>query len=148
MLFYILYVETVLAHMVRRVWRFLLPADHAIGGHKSLSCHLVSMRLYFYYVPMHCTYSILFTFQIFLLTSFFDYLSFDVDCCAHKKSFNTAIPVRSLGPYMRVHYCTFFVHILATRDFLFLLTSWCDYVSFVWIVPPKNIHIPRILVAF
>ena len=36
----------------------------------------------------------------------------DVDCCAHKKSFNTAIPVRSLGPYMRVHYCTYIVHIL------------------------------------
>ena len=33
-------------------------------------------------------------------------------CCAHKKSFNTAIPVRSLGPYMRVHYCTDIVHIL------------------------------------
>ena len=27
--------------------------------------------------------------------------------CAHKKSFNTAIPVRSLGPYMYVHYCTY-----------------------------------------
>ena len=25
---------------------------------------------------------------------------------------NTAIPVRSLGPYMRVHYCTYIVHIL------------------------------------
>ena len=36
----------------------------------------------------------------------------DVDCCAHKKSFNTAIPVRNLGPYMRVHYCTDIVHIL------------------------------------
>ena len=32
--------------------------------------------------------------------------------CAHKKSFNTAIPVRSLGPYMCVHYCTYIVHIL------------------------------------
>ena len=32
--------------------------------------------------------------------------------CAHKKSFNTAIPVTSLGPYMYVHYCTYIVHIL------------------------------------
>ena len=44
-------------------------------------------------------------------TVFFSPL-WDVDCCAHKKSFNTAIPVRSLGPYMRVHYCTYIVHIL------------------------------------
>ena len=32
--------------------------------------------------------------------------------CAHKKSFNTAIPVRSLGPYICLHYCTYIVHIL------------------------------------
>ena len=32
--------------------------------------------------------------------------------CAHKKSFNTAILVRSLGPYMYVNYCTCIVHIL------------------------------------
>ena len=57
----------------------------------------------------------------------------DVDCCAHKKSFDTAIPVRSLGPYMRVHYCTYIVHILV-QTYLFLLTSFFDYLSFVWIV--------------
>ena len=57
----------------------------------------------------------------------------DVDCCAHKKSFNTVIPVRSLGPYMRVHYCTYIAHILV-KTYLFLLTSFFDYLSFVWIV--------------
>ena len=57
----------------------------------------------------------------------------DVVSCAHKKSFNTAIPVRSLGPYMRVHYCTYIVHILV-KTYLFLLTSFFDYLSFVWIV--------------
>ena len=49
--------------------------------------------------------------------------------CAHKKSFNTAIPVRSLGPYMYVHYCTCIVHILVWT-YLFLLTSFFDYLSF------------------
>ena len=29
--------------------------------------------------------------------------------CAYKKSFNTAIPARSLGPYMYVHYCTMYM---------------------------------------
>ena len=43
--------------------------------------------------------------------------------CAHKKSFNTAIPVRSLGPYMYVHYCTCIVHILVWA-YLFRLTSF------------------------
>ena len=50
--------------------------------------------------------------------------------CAHKKSFNTAIPVRSLGPYMYVHYCTCIVHILVWT-YLFLLTSFFDCLSFV-----------------
>ena len=50
-----------------------------------------------------------------------------------KKSFNTAIPVRSLGPYMRVHYSTYIAHILV-YTYLFLLTSFFDYLSFVWIV--------------
>ena len=49
--------------------------------------------------------------------------------CAHKKSFNTAIPVRSLGPYMRVNYCTCIVHILVST-YLFLLTSFFDCLSF------------------
>ena len=49
--------------------------------------------------------------------------------CAHKKSFNTAIPVRSLGPYMYVHYCTCIVHILVSTS-LFLLTSFFDCLSF------------------
>ena len=49
--------------------------------------------------------------------------------CAHKKSFNTAIPVRSLGPYMYVHFCTCIVHILVWT-YLFLLTSFFDRLSF------------------
>ena len=49
--------------------------------------------------------------------------------CAHKKSFNTEIPVRSLGPYMCVHYCTFIVHILVST-YLFLLASFFDCLSF------------------
>ena len=49
--------------------------------------------------------------------------------CAHKKSFNTAIPVRSLGPYMYVHYCTCIVHILVWT-YLFLSTSFFDCLSF------------------
>ena len=49
--------------------------------------------------------------------------------CAHKKSFNTAIPVRSLGPYMYVHYCTCIVHFLLWTC-LFLLTSFFDCLSF------------------
>ena len=49
--------------------------------------------------------------------------------CAHKKSFNTAIPVRSLGPYMYVHYCTCIVHILVST-YVFLLTSFFDCLSF------------------
>ena len=49
--------------------------------------------------------------------------------CAHKKSFNTAIPVRSLGPYMYVHYCTCIVHILVWT-YLFLLTTFFDCLSF------------------
>ena len=53
--------------------------------------------------------------------------------CAHKKSFSTAIPVRSLGPYMYVHYCTCIVHILVWA-YLFRLTSFFDYLSFMWIV--------------
>ena len=50
--------------------------------------------------------------------------------CAHKKFFNTAIPVRSLGPYMYVHYCTCIVHILVWT-YLFLLTSFLIAYLFV-----------------
>ena len=46
--------------------------------------------------------------------------------CAHKKSFNTAIPVRSLGPYMYVHctllymHCTYSsIHLSLSFDFIF-----------------------------
>ena len=46
-----------------------------------------------------------------------------------QKSFSTAIPVRSLGPYMYVHYCTYIVHILVST-YLFLLTSFYDCLSF------------------
>ena len=53
----------------------------------------------------------------------------DVDCCAYTKSFNTAIPVRSLGPYMCVHYCTCIVHILVWT-YLFHSTSFFDCLSF------------------
>ena len=49
--------------------------------------------------------------------------------CAHKKSFNTAIPVRSLGPYMYVHYFTCIIHILVSI-YLFLLTSFFDCLNF------------------
>ena len=49
--------------------------------------------------------------------------------CAHKKSFNTVIPVGSLGPYMYAHYCTCIVHILVWT-YLFLLTSFFDCLSF------------------
>ena len=62
----------------------------------------------------------------------------DVDCCAHKKSFNTAIPVRSLGPYMRVHYCTYidtYSSIDLSLSFNFTIL---DYLSFVWIVFLKH----------
>ena len=61
--------------------------------------------------------------------SLFLTLSLSLSLCAHKKSFNTAIPVRSLGPYMYVHYCTYIVHILVST-YLFLLTSFFDCLSF------------------
>ena len=104
--------------MVRRVWRFLLPADHRIGG---LMCHsLVAWSPWFYifyYITMiiYILYYLVFK----ILSSFVRDSSYHdmyyKGCgllCAHKKSFNTAIPVRSLGPYMHVHYCTCIVHIL------------------------------------
>ena len=51
--------------------------------------------------------------------------------CAHKKSFNTAIPVRSLGHYMCVHYTLLYTH--CTYSSIDLSLSF-DYLSFVWIV--------------
>ena len=124
--------------MVRRVWRFLLPADHGIGG---LICPcLVTWSPWFIFLlyTYDYLYFILFSFQISVVICEGFRLNMictirDVDCCAHKKSFNTAIPVRSLGPYMYVHYCTYIVHILV-KTYLFLLTSFFDYLSFVWIV--------------
>ena len=92
----------------------------------SLSCRMVSMVLYFYYIPIviYILYYLVFK----ILSSFVRDSSYHdmyyKGCgllCAHKKSFNTAIPVRSLGPYMYVHYCTCIVHMLV----------WLS--SFVWL---------------
>ena len=89
--------------MVRRVWTFLLPADHGIGG---LICPcLVAWSPWFIFLlyTYDYLYFILFSFQI--VSSFVRDSSYHdmyyKGCgllCAHKKSFNTAIPVRSLGP--------------------------------------------------
>ena len=104
----------------------------------SLSCRMVSMVLYFYCIPIiiYTLYYLVFK----ILSSFVRDSSYHdmyyKGCgllCAHKKSFNTAIPVRSLGPYMYVHYCTCIVHILVWA-YLFRLTSFFDYLSFMWIV--------------
>ena len=89
---------------------------------------MVSMVLYFYYITMiiYILYYLVFK----ILSSFVRdssyhdmyYKGYGL-LCAHKKSFNTAIPVRSLGPYMYVHYCICIVHILVSI-YLFLLTSF------------------------
>ena len=99
----------------------------------SQSCRMVSMVLYFYHITMiiYILYYLVFK----ILSSLVRDSSYDMyykGCgllCAHKKSFNTAIPVRSLGPYMYVHYCTCIVHILVWT-YLFLLTSFFDCLSF------------------
>ena len=74
----------------------------------SQSCCMVSTVLYFYYTTMiiYILYYLVFK----ILSSFVRDSSYHnmyyKGCgllCAHKKSFNTAIPVRSLGPYMYVH---------------------------------------------
>ena len=101
----------------------------------SLSLQLLSLFfLYFYYTTMiiYILYYLVFK----ILSSFVRDSSYHnmyyKGCgllCAHKKSFNTAIPVRSLGPYMYVHYCTCIVHILVST-YLFLLTSFFDCLSF------------------
>ena len=75
----------------------------------SLSGRMVSMVLYFYYIPIIIIIYILYYLVFKILSSFVRDLSYHdmyyKGCgllCAHKKSFNTAIPlpVRSLGPYM------------------------------------------------
>ena len=106
----------------------------------SLSFRLVSMVLYFYYIPIIIYISYYFNLVFkFLLSLVRDSSYHDMyykGCqllCTHKKSFNTAIPVRSLGPYMYVHYCTCIVHIVVWA-YLFHLTSFFDYLSFMWIV--------------
>ena len=100
----------------------------------SQSCRMVSMVLYYYYITMiiYILYYLVFK----ILSSFVRDSSYHdmyhKGCgllCAHKKSFNTAISVRSLGPYMYVHYCTCIVHILVST-YLFLLTSFFDCLSF------------------
>ena len=89
------------------------------------------MVLYFYYIPIiiYILYYLVFK----ILSSFVRdssyhdmYYKGSGLLCAHKKSFNTAIPVRSLGPYMYVHYCTCIVHILVWA-YLFRLTSFFNY---------------------
>ena len=76
----------------------------------SQSCRMVSTVLYFYYTAMiiHILYYLVFKIlSLFLRDSSYHNMYYK-GCgllCAHKKSFNTAIPVRSLGPYMCVHYC-------------------------------------------
>ena len=69
--------------------------------------------------------------------------------CAHKKSFNTAIPIRSLGPYMYVHYCTYIVHILVST-YLFLLTSFFDCLSFcgLFLKHPYKRFVPFYILYF
>ena len=100
----------------------------------SHSCRMVSTVLYFYYTTMiiYILYYLVFKiFSSFVRDSSYHNMYYK-GCgllCAHKKSFNTAIPVRSLGPYMNVHYCTCIVHVLVST-YLFLLTSFFHCLSF------------------
>ena len=92
------------------------------------------MVLYFYYITMiiHILYYLVFKILSSLVRDSSYHDMYYKGCgllCAHKKSFNTAIPVRSLGPYMYVHYCTCIVHILVST-YHFLLTSFFDCLSF------------------
>ena len=100
----------------------------------SQSCRMVCMVLYFYYITMiiYILYYLVFKILSSLVRDSSYHDMYYKGCgllCAHKKSFNTAIPVRSLGPYMYVHYCTCIVHILVWT-YLFLLTSFFDCLSF------------------
>ena len=92
------------------------------------------MVLYFYYITMiiYILYYLVFKILSSLVMDSSYHDMYYKGCgllCAHKKSFNTAIPVRSLGPYIYVHYCTCIVHILVWT-YLFLLTSFFDCLSF------------------
>ena len=141
MLFYILYFykSRSLSHHGATCVEVPSPCwPHNWWLNMSLSCRMVSMVLYFYYIPIiiYILYYLVFK----ILSSFVRDSSYHdmyyKGCgllCAHKKSFNTAIPVRSLGPYMYVHYCTCIVHILVWA-YLFRLTSFFDHLSFMWIV--------------
>ena len=88
---------------------FFTHLSHSLSLSLSLSLFLFLFLLYTYdYI-----YFILFSFQI--VSSFVRDLSYHdmyyKGCgllTSHKKFFNTAIPVRSLGPYMCVHYCTMY----------------------------------------
>ena len=120
----------------------------------SQSCRMVSTVLYFYYTTMiiYILYYLVFK----ILSSFVRDSSYHnmyyKGCgllCAHKKSFNTAIPVRSLGPYMYVHYCTYIVHILVS-PYLFLLTSFFDCLSFcgLFLKHPYKRFVPFYILYF
>ena len=100
----------------------------------SQSCCMVSMVLYFYFITMliYILYYLVFKILSSLVRDSSYHDMYYKGCgllCAHKKSFNTAIPVRSLRPYMYVHYCTCVVHILVWT-YLFPLTSFFDCSSF------------------
>ena len=93
-------------------------ASLSLLANMSQSCRMVSTVLHFYYKTLiiYILYYLDFKILSFVRDSSY-YDMYYKGCgllCAHKKSFNTAIPlpVRSLGPYMYVHYCTCIVHIL------------------------------------
>ena len=88
----------------------LSHASLSLLANMSQSCRMVSRVLYFYYITLiiYILYYLDFKILSFVRDSSY-YDMYYKGCgllCAHKKSFNTAIPlpVRSLGPYMYVHY--------------------------------------------
>ena len=88
----------------------LSHASLSLLANMSQSCRMVSTVLYFYYITLiiYILYYLYFKILSFVRDSSY-YDMYYKGCgllCAHKKSFNTAIPlpVRSLGPYMYVHY--------------------------------------------
>ena len=88
----------------------LSHASLSLLANMSQSCRMVSTVLYFYYITLiiYILYYLDFKILSFVRDSSY-YDMYYKGCgllCAHKKSFNTAIPlpVRSLGPYMYVHY--------------------------------------------
>ena len=87
----------------------LSHASLSLLANMSQSCRMVSTVLYFYYITLiiYILYYLDFKILSFVRDSSYDmYYKGCGLLCAHKKSFNTAIPlpVRSLGPYMYVHY--------------------------------------------